>query len=490
MKLPDFLGPTDPDQSYNVSSNRTVNFYPRLHQEGSKSVVTLCGTPGTDLFTTIGSTPVRGMHPFNDVLYVVAGGSLYSVATDGTVSSSLGTLSTSSGTVSMRDNGLTASGVGGNQLAIADGTATYIYNVNTDTFSTVSIALDMLAYIDGYFVGVVADSMSYRVSDLYDGTSGHWNALATSPVAATPDLLKAVENLHQQLWLIKQTSSEVWYNAGIATSVGSPFLRIYGAVIDYGTNAPQSVARGDNSMFFLAWQRTGSSSEVVGVVRVDGYKPKVISPPSINYQINKMSDTTDAIGYCYSEDGHTFYVITFPTGDATYVYDTTTNLWHERSAYKEPYEIGRHVGNCYAYFDGKHLIGDYQTGNIYDMNSSYYDDNGDPIVSVRQGSVIFDPNSFDNVFVNRFILDAEMGVGDLGELTQTGLDPKASLAMSDDGGHTWSAEYAASMGKIGEYGKVLYWNQLGYTKRGKVFKVTISDAVKKVLIGAYAEVSQ
>jgi len=243
-------------------------------------------------------------------------------------------------------------------------------------------------------------------------------------------------------------------------------------------------------MFFLAWQRAGDSSELVGIARIDGYTPKIISPPSINYRISQMSTKTDAIGYCYSEEGHTFYVITFPTGDATYVYDALTGLWHERSTYKEPYAIGRHYGNCYAYFNGKHLVGDYASGNIYEMSTSIYEDNGDPIVSMRRGQVIFDSDSFDNVFINRLIIDVESGVGDLGETTQTGLDPQASLAWSDDGGHTWSGEYQASMGKIGEYGKVLYWNQLGWTKKGKVFQITVSDAVKKTIIGAYAEISQ
>jgi hypothetical protein len=487
MRL-NFLGETDPVYSSSISSERTINFIPEVHKDGSKTRVTLVGTPGTYLYETIGNSPVRGMHPFNNLVYIVAGNSLYSRDSSGTLSASLGTLSTSTGYVSMRDNGLTVSGVGGNQLAIADGADTYIYNVNTGVFAAQTKPASMIAYIDGYFVIVVPNSMSYQVSNLFDGTT--WNALATSPVSATSDLLKAVENLHQQLWLVKQTSTEVWYNAGIATSVGSPFLRIHGAVIDYGTNAPWTVTRGDNSMFFLAWQRSGDSSELVGVVRVDGYTPKVISPPSLNYRMHQMSTTTDAFGYCYSENGHTFYVITFPAGNATYAYDTTTGLWHERSAYKEPYAIGRHVGNCYAFFDNKHLIGDYQSGNIYEMKSTYYTDNGDPIVSVRQAPFIFDMDSFDNVFIQRLIIDIESGIGDLGELTQTGLDPQASLSWSDDGGKTFSGEYQASMGKIGEYGKVLYWNQLGYTKKGKVFKVTVSDAIKKVLIGAYAEASQ
>ena len=42
---------------------------------------------------------------------------------------------------------------------------------------------------------------------------------------------------------------------------------------------------------------------------------------------------SDAFGYCYSDGGHTFYVLTFPSGNATWVYDATTAMWHERSTW-------------------------------------------------------------------------------------------------------------------------------------------------------------
>lgn len=45
------------------------------------------------------------------------------------------------------------------------------------------------------------------------------------------------------------------------------------------------------------------------------------------------------------------------------------------------------------------------------------------------------------------------------------------------------------LGKIGEYNKRLLWNRLGYS-RDRVFELTISEPVKKVVIGANLEVSE
>lgn len=475
-----FCGPTYNAVSPNLNCSRSVNLYPELAPDGSKSVMALIGTPGTILWTSIGAKVIRGMHVFSGLLFVVAGNGLYSVSSSGSVSAILGTLTTTAGRVAMKDNGLAAAGVGGNQLMITDGANGYIYNVNTAAFSTISgggwpgkpVTLD---YIDGYFVIGVADSMSAYASNLYDGTT--WNALATSPISASPDPIQCVFNLHQQLWITKTHTSEVWYDAGTPTSTGFPFARMSGGVIDYGTVAPWSVARGDNSIFFLASQRNNDEGQFVGVVELAGGVPQIISTAAITYQIGLLSAISDAFGYCYSEGGHTFYVLTFPSANATFCYDAATLMWHERSTWTgSPYVIGRHVGNCYVYFASMHLVGDYANGNIYRMRSDVYTDNGSPLVSIRTAQAVFDSQGMEGLAINRLIVDCEMGVGG-----------GAALSWSDDGGHTWSNEHYASMGAAGAYGGRLVWRRLGLHKYGFIPRITISDPVKRVILGAYAE---
>jgi hypothetical protein len=67
----------------------------------------------------------------------------------------------------------------------------------------------------------------------------------------------------------------------------------------------------------------------------------------------------------------------------------------------------------------------------------------------------------------------------------------AMLRWSDDGGHTWSNEHWASMGKLGEYGKRVIWRRLGMTTklRDRVYEVSGTDPVKIAIMGAELSVT-
>jgi hypothetical protein len=405
-------------RSVAFESQRLINFFPELaNAPGAKNIAALVGTPGLRLWYENNSPPVRGAMPFNDLLYVVISNKLFAIAADGTASAELGTLSTSTGRVSIKNNGLVSDGIGGDQVCIVDGENGYIYNVTTTNFSTISgggwpAMPKYLEFIDGYFV-VSDGSMSSWTSDLYDGTT--WNALTKNPVQAAPDTIQAQLNLHQQLFFIKQYTSEVYYNTGTPTSTGSPFSRMTGAVIDFGTPAPWSVARGSNSAFFLANQRNGEGGEFVGVVKLEGYLPVVITPPAIVYRMAQSTDHSQCFGYVYYDEGHTFYVLTNPVDNWTFVYDDTINMWHERST-SSPSSVGvnRHLGNCYAFFAGMHLVGDYYTSNLYEMSSRFYTDAGRPIISEHTTQRLADEEYLEDIFIGELKVDVEAGVGTVG----------------------------------------------------------------------------
>ncbi len=488
MRIP-FIGPSYHSRSLNIDTSRSINFFLEMGQEGNQTIPkALIGTPGTVKFTTVGSGPIRGMYSGIGIVVVVSGDEVYVLSSDGT-STLLGTLTTSTGPISMKDNGMLSSGVGGNQILLVDGEYGYIVDGSSITQITDADFVNgatSVAFIDGYFVVNRPNSMSFGVCDLYNGTA--WNGLATASVSAYPDLLKMCANYNQQLWLIKEYSSEVWYNAAVPTSQGSPFLRISGGVIAYGIAADASFAIGDNGLFFLANQRTENGGTMVGIVQVMGYVPTIISPPAITYQISRMERWDDAIGYVYNHEGHTFYVITFPSGNKTYVYDASLGTvepyqrWHERSKWVEGSgEYGRHHGNCYCYAFGKHLIGDYNSGNVYEMRSDVYDDDGDPIIGVRQCPALSDKDRNKNVFIHNMTLEIESGVGN--EDVQ---NPQIGLSWSKDSGNTWGNEYVKSMGRVGEYGKRVTWTRIG-SGRNKIMRVRISDAVKRVIVGATIE---
>jgi len=393
-------------RSINQESARLINLYAELtNAPGSTSIAMLLGTPGLRLFSAGIAAPVRGVINGPDgMLYAVQSNALVSVSATGQVSASLGSLGTSTGRVSMAQNGLLADGIGGNQIAMCDGVATHIYNTSTGVFTTVALPFTQIEYIDGYFIGIDG-TMSAYASDPYDGLT--WNPLATTPVQASSDSIQTVLSLYQQLFFIKEYSTEIYYNNGTPTSTGFPYSRMAGAVINYGTPAPWSVALGGSSAFFLAHERTAGGPQVTGVVMLQGYMPVVVSPPAVIWHISQSTDLSQCFGYCYSDEGHTFYVLTNPVDNWTWVYDMTTQMWHERVSGGT---TGRHRGDCYVRAYGMHLVGDYQSGRLYEMSSRFYTDAGQPITSLQRTQHLVDGDKGD-IFIGELQVDVESGVG-------------------------------------------------------------------------------
>jgi len=367
---------------------------------------------------------------------------------------------------------------GGDQATPAKATPTISINNGGFPLNPVKAA-----FIDGYFV-VINGTMSAWSSDLYDGLT--YNPLATSPLSSTSDNVYGVLNHMGQLLFIKSGVSEIWYNAGTATSQGFPFAKMQGGTLPAGSAYQWAIAQGSGSVFALATQKQGENPEFVFVVQLSGYTPNPISTSNINYLIDKWPKI-NAFSYVYSEHGHTFYVVTDPDADATLAYDVTSGMWHERSSFREGIapDTGRHVSDCYVYHNGKHYIGDYRNGNIYEMSSDYFSDNGDNIISTRIGNPIYDKGDMDNVFISSFQVDFETGTGDFSEGFSS--DPKAMLYWSDDGGHTFSDAQQATVGKLGDYITRLIWWQCGYG-RVLVPKLSISDQIRKIVLNAYLDI--
>jgi len=527
MQIP-FCGATYQGRSTNVDASRSVNLFPELTgTQDNKSQMIMVGTPGLYEFTvgTGGSVlPVRELHTCNNRLYAVIDNTFCFISYLGVVTS-LGTLDTSTGRVLIVNNGY---GTYGNQILIVDGTSGYIYNQSTLAFAEITSAGGWTAvladggpqyaeFLDGYFI-VRGTGVTYWVSDLYNGLI--WNALATARIMATPDPIQAIVNHRQQLFFIKKDSTEVSSNTGTPTTSGSPFDRVGGAVYDYGTPAPWSIAKGGASFYFICNQRTDDGGEVMGVAEVTEYSPVMISTPAISYKVTRSTTLTNCFGYCYAEQGHMFYVLTNPDDDWTVVYDAVTKMWHERSSLGTNLVTKRHLGNCYTYYNGKHYVGDYRNSGIYEMHSDYTNDNGVPIVSFRTSQTVQDPDKRNEVHITRLWVDVETGVGQAipdivsvtsypagyngtlfvnvdvyadgtitaGAVAQGIVDPQAYLSWSNDSGHTWSADYPASMGQQGEYSKQMKWRRLGRAK-DRIFKLTMPDACKKIIIGANIEAS-
>ena len=454
--------------SPNLNAQECVNFESIVDKQSGKSIVSLRGTPGLKEWVDTGKyAEVRGSHKMGSYLYVIVGNAVFWVATDGTKIECTGTLSASSGTISetmMADNGT--------QLMIVDGingytiTGTVLTQITDTDFPNNPTSV---TYQDGYFVVTRNNSGRVYISDLNDGTS--WDGTMYFNAEAKPDnLLTGISN-HRILSLFGSDTIESWYNSGATV----PFDRQPGSTQEIGIGAAKSLASLENTIYFL--------SNNLQVCKIEGYNPQIVSTPAVEYQMAQYLKTDDAIGFGYTHQGHAYYVLTFPTGNATWVYDVSTGFWHMRASYPSPYE-NRWRANCHSYFAGKHIVGDYQNGKLYELDYETHTDNGETIKRVRTSAAIHKDRK--NIFLHEFEIEFEAGVGLSGGVQ--GEDPQAMLQWSKDDGHTWGNEIWRSIGKIGKYKDRARWLRNG-SARSFVPKLTISDPVKCVIVGANIEAS-
>jgi hypothetical protein len=469
MRFPGFIGPSYTLQSVNVDCQRCVNLYPEINELGTgkeREVAALVPTPGLRLLVTVGSGPIRGIwRASNDELFVVSANKLYRVSS-AWAATELGSLNTSTGFVSMSDNGT--------YVVLVDGTDGYTWNIETDTFAEITdpdfLPADQVTYQDGYFIFNKSGTQYFF---FVDDAALNFDALDITPAEGIADNLVVAVSHDQKLYLFGKQSTEVFYNTGDGNE---PWQRIDGALIPTGCAAGFSAARIGGSIYWLGGDETGTGI----VYRTQGYQAQRISTPAIESVIRglEVSDLATARGWAYQQGGHMFYCLNLPGAESTWVYDASTQMWHERT-YSNLWSQERHRADCHAVAHGENVVGDYGSGALYALDPTKYTDNGTVISRMRTSP--HSSSGMKRVFHNSFQLDMETGVGLDG--SGQGTDPQVMLQWSDDGGHSWSNEYWTDIGAIGETRTRVVWRRLG-SSRDRVYRVKISDPVKVVFIGA------
>ena len=473
MKTP-LLGQAYVARSVNAADNRLINLFPEAIPAEGKEAGFLSRTPGLRLLTTVGTGPIRALYSHTtqgDDCYIVSGDTVYQLdsLTDGSSPVTLGTVS-GTGLVSIADNGTQIMFV-----AEPDG---YIYNETTSTFSTITDpdwpGAVTVAFVDGYFVFNEPDSQKIWITSLYDGTD--INALEFASAEGSPDLVVAVVVDHRETWVFGTNSIEVWYDSG---NTDFPLQPIQGAFMESGLAAAYSVAKLDNSLFWLGRDARGQGQ----VYRAKGYGGVRISTHAVEYAIAQYGEISDAVAFTYQQEGHAFYVLTFPVVEKTWVYDVSTEMWHERAAFVNGV-FTRWRGHCQMSFKNEIVVGDYENGNLYALDLDVYADNSVIQKYLRSWRALPPgQNNLKRSAQHSLQVDVEAGVG---LVTGQGSDPQMLLRWSDDGGHTWSNYHQRSIGKIGVTGQRAIWRRLGMTMklRDRVYEISGTDPNRIAIMGA------
>lgn len=476
MKWPGFCGPTNRSQSVMASPERVVNWYPQRVREANGQIkVALYPTPGLEEFVAAPESPGRGIASQTvgntERVFAVIGSALYELFADGT--------KTNRGTVAVDGNPatMTTNGDGGDELFITSGDTGYILTLSTNVLTSAVADVTMGGMIDGFFVALDATTSTLKISDLLDGST--WDPLQIAQRSTAPDPWRALLVKYPRIWLIGEHTGDLWYNAGTAPF---PFAPVPNVQIPYGIAAPFTLKPVGSSVLWLSHNQNGDGQ----VVEALGYAPTVVSTEAEEYAWSQYSRIDDAVAYTYQDQGHEFYVLNFPTAGATWCYDKTEGLWHERGsrdATTGEYTVFGPQYHTHAF--NKHLVLHAENGSVYDQNIAFTTDaDGDLIRRLRVPPLLTADQKL--VFIDRLQVVLEAG---LGLTTGQGIDPQVMLEMSRNGGKTWGNIRSRSAGVQGAYTHRVVWHRCG-AGRNPVPRITVTDPIPWRVIDGFVDVRQ
>ena len=366
---------------------------------------------------------------------------------------------------------------------------------------------------DNYFIYTRPGTQQFAISDLLSPIT---QPASFASKFTSPDNLISLIADNGQIYLLGEKSSEVWVDQG---TFPVAYQRVPGSSNQQGIIAPFSVARVGNFFCYVSQNIRGQNQ----VVLMNGYIPQRVSTHAVEQSLLDQY-TADAIAYTYQLEGHEVYVVTFPTIDITWAYDLTTNLWHKWLWTDGNNQYHRHRSNCAAVFQDIVVVGDWQNGNLYQLDQSAYTDAGSEIRRLRRAPHLL--SDLQRQYFDELQLQFQPGVGaggfsrdrniylgspyyigasdslvigyqdidvlgNSGQIAPTDVlyNPKAMLRWSNDGGSTWSKEYWQNIGQQGKYTNRAIWRRLGMA-RDRIFEVVVTDPIKAVIVSANLKGSQ
>ncbi len=414
--------------------------------------------PGiSDFGEVIGALGGRGGFVMREELYVVIDASLYKV-------SSLG-VATVIGSAIITGNGPVRCDTNGIEAVILDPTTGGGWSTDGTTLAAYVDAVFVgfggagdVAFLDQYLVFRRRNTQQFFNTGLLTLVC---NALDITSADGAPDNLTAMIANNRELILPGTQTTERWYNA--ANSTGSPFSRSPQGFHQLGTTAQFSLCNQDNAPYILAtdltFRRLESQWSRVSQFGIEGI-------------LQRMAVTNDCLAMPYTQEGHLFIAFTFGNDGRTLVLDVTTGEWAERDSIIDTVPLNRWrvsaIFQCY----GKQIVLDSTSGKIGILDPDTHEEWGEP----QRLEFTFQPvySRKKRLFHRRFELDVGAGVG---TATGQGVNPLATLHVSDDNGNTWRSRDVRSLGAMGNYTARLHWDGLG-SARERVYRIAMSDPVQ------------
>ena len=309
-------------------------------------------------------------------------------------------------------------------IEISTNTTTAIADANAPT--TVS----HIAILDKYLLGNEVGTANCHRSDVNEPTVWGANSFEAE---AEADNIQSIGVADLELLLLGTRTLEIWRDDGV-----TPFIRELQGYVQNGTIAKQSMTWLKAVWGWLDHNRQG--------VLLEGRIPKIVSIPVDNF-VQRLAIVSDMLGDFILVGGRPFWIWSFPSEDVTLVYDIINTKWYQWAFWDSRVgEYTRWRGNCATIATGwgLTLIGDRQTGKVYYLDDTVYQDNGKLIRTAVQtawndhGSSVARKRSNSLTFrvLCKNVVDA---------------DTKFSLMVKwrDNGSSAWNAERIVELQRFG-----------------------------------------
>lgn len=477
------VGPSYTSRSVAIAAEECINYYAEpVESQGAVSPgrayggqmaqgrIALVYTPGMTVFATLPESPVRGQLEIQGRHFAVGGTKFCEVASDGTV--------TPRQTVNNDSNAVSMDATNTQILVVAAGGA-YCFTLADNTWQDVTskllgVPLQVQA-IDGYFI-VLLSNGEFQVSSPLDGLT--WPGTQVTKPSVFAEKPRSIIANHRELIVSGSRHAQPYGDTGS----DNVFDVVQGTLIEQGSAARFGPCRADNTIFWISEDERGARQ----CWRASGYTPQRISTFAVEYDLSTYSQTQilSLVTYAYQDGGHLFWVIYIPGSTFSWVYDVATQLWHKRASWNGT-SWGPHWSWNHAYAFGKHLLGDWNSANIYQITNSALDDAGTQIRRLRRSATV--EEELEWVRHAELTLDIETGKGPAVPLTDESGNPRGPMCMvrwSDDRGHTWSNEHWIDCGQIGNFRARAILRRLGRS-RYRVYEVSMTDPVPWILIDGF-----
>ena len=448
-------GPSYQSVSRPLSSQRTINWYPQSLPLAKETFV-LMPFPGLKPAET-GTGFDRGFHTVGAALYQVVGTRL--IYRDGFNTLDRGEIPGTDRCI-MADDGV--------NLFIVSSTGVYKNNFNdgiTEVTDTNIVGAKSVDFINNQFL-YTKDGFT-TVSNVGDGSQA--NGLNVIGEETDPDPLVRDFVFDEVIYRFGTRSTVAWYNSGRGNP---PIQKLQGRIFQVGLAAIHSVARTDDAMYWLG--------DDYRVYRASAGSKQIVSSEPLSAAFAGFAKVSplfveDAIGSYASIGGNSFYILSFPQSNRTFMLNERLGElgWSELSS---GVHGGIYQGNSFIQFKGLTYVADATNGSVYTLDSATYTNNGNVLRRERttssvNGDLLGAKGKRVQMSKAKFIMETGVGL-----IAGQGDNPRIMVEHSDDGGNTWSNGGWPRVGRLGEFTLQVEYYNLG-TFFDRIFRISTTDPV-------------